>query len=859
MKSEGPRLPRIPSAFFRWYCRNDRFEEIHGDLEEFFRERCHEKGYRNAQWAYFLDVIRCCRPYAWKNTLGQNTQLVMFKNYYKTSLRSMLRNPLSSFINVLGLSIAIGICLVAYVFMEFDYRIDHHHELKDEVFATTFYADREGESAQYGFTPRPLGKGIVADIPQVVKACRIQDQEAVVKFGNQVFHERLRLVDPSFLDMLTFPLSGGTKATLREANNVIISHEMAIKYFGSEEPLGQDLLVIVGERSKRFKVTGVAKPFPEAHIIDFDFLVNFENNSFFDLGYEENDWASFLTATLIQAKPEDIEEVKSFMDPYVALHNDVNTEWKIEAYDFASVADLHHASATIRNGISYDGRAPGRITLPIIALMMLALACFNYINMAIVSSSKRLKEIGMRKVMGANRRKVIVQFLVENTLLTSIAVFTGVLLAIFVILPWFNEIAEVPFRLRFTDLNLWLFSIGLTLFTGLASGIYPAFYISKFESLSIFRGNLKFGRKSRLTQVFLGIQLALACILITCAVAYHQNTQYQIDRSWGYEQKGALYATLAEGSDYVKLRDQLEQLPYVTYISGSAHHLGKDHLTTVVQVPGRDYEVEQMKVGEGYFETMGLKLLLGRSFRDKGDEFQVVINETMQRKMGWRDPIGQTFKISEVSYRVIGVVKDFHSYSFYRLIRPTFFTWAPTKDFNYLALQVEEGKQEEAYRQLKEEWSGLFPEEPFQGEYQSQVWGSYFLNIAEFARFNRGVATVAMLLASLGLYGLIALNISGRVKEFSIRKALGARLKHLTHAVSKQFFWLTAIALVVGSPLSYWAAGAQMDIVFSYRLPMSVWPVLVAMLILVLTMAIVIGALVKRVFVTNPVDGLRTE
>ncbi len=856
-------VPKIPHAFFRWYCKKERYEEIHGDLEEFFYERADRYGLTKARLRYVMDVIRCCQPYAWKQPKTQNTTIVMFSNYYKTSFRSLMKNPLTSFINLFGLSVAIGICLVVYSFMEYQYSVDSFHQNRHEVYLATFYADRDGARQQFGLTPRPLGDMLREDFTHIKKVCRLEDKKVVLKHGDQVFHEKVRFSDPEFLEMFTFPLKWGSARSLTDLNSIILSEEMSVKYFGQDDPVGEDMLMIFGKnRNKVFKVTGVAAAFPKAHDIDFDFLINFRNLQVYNPHYDFDDWSALVNATLIQVDdPSDLKPIANGMNKYRLLQNEAEKDQPISSFAFEPLSTLYERSENIRDAISYNFSAPGRITLPILAIFMIALACFNYINIAIVSAAKRLKEIGMRKVMGANRGKVVIQFLAENIFVTLFALLVGFLLAVTIFLPWFKGISEFDLELSMIDLKLWVFLGFILLFTGVASGIYPAFYISRFQATTIFKGTVQFGKKNPLTKVFLSIQLVMACILITGAVMFTQNTAYQSHRSWGYDQKGVLYVNLPDSSAFERLKTPLLQNPNVLAIAGSSHHLGSNITSAVVHMVDRQYEVDQLSVDAHYFETMGLQLSSGRAFRDQyeSDRQAVVVNGLFVKNMTLKQPVGQRFEIDGIRYEIIGVVKDFHIYNFNHEVKPTIFRLASENDYRYLSMKVQPGVEKEMYEELQQQWTSLFPEIPFEGGHQTDLWAGFFEDIDVQQRFMSTVAIIAVLLAGLGLYGLVTLNVSGRIREFSIRKVLGAGLKNIVANITRQYMLLVLMALVAGAPLSYVLITALLNMLFAYPMPLDYSGVALSVIILVIVLLAVVSTQVRKVVGSNPADGLKAE
>ena len=857
-------LPRIPHAFFRWYCQKEKYEELHGDLEEFYHDRVSELGRTKARLYYALDVIRCCQPYAWKKPRKEtNSTITMVRNYYKTSSRSLMKNPLSSFINIFGLSVAIGICLVVHVFLQYDRDTDQFHENKNSVYLTTFFVDRDGSREQYGTSPTPLGQMLKEDFTQVQKVCRIEDRNVVMKHNDNVFHEQVRYTDPEFLEMLTFPLKSGTVSSLEDLNSIILSEDMAVKYFGSDNPLGQDMLMIFGEnQSKVFKVAGVAAAFPKSRTIDFDFLVNFDNLVSTDPAFDLHNWETFVSATMIQVEnPADLRHIEQGMEKYRSLQNEAQSDWAIETFAFEQLASLHYRSGQVRDDISFDSNAEARVGLPIIAAFMLLLACFNYINIAIVSATKRLKEIGLRKVIGASKTAVIFQFLVENIFLTIFALIVGLVFAVTVFIPWFSNLSGDPLEFKLVDVNLWIFLVAIVLVTGIISGMYPAFYISKFEPVKIFKGSLQFGQKNKLTKAFLGLQLIMTCGGIACAVIFTQNNVYQHNKSWGYNQNHVLYLNLHDSTAFDRLKVVMEQDPDVVSITGSTHHLGESNTTAVIHMPGKQYEVDQLSVGANYFETMEIALNEGRVFKDRheSDKKAIVVNELLVKNLALDRPLGQQFEIDSAKYEIIGVVKNFHTYNFYNKLAPTIFKLADDTDYKYMSLRVSSGSERDLYVTLRKQWASLFPEIPFQGGHQEDTWALFFVQLDTAERFYKVLAFLAVMLASLGLYGLVRLNVSGRAREFSIRKVLGAGVKDLASSIINPYAMLCAASLTIGIPFSYFLAKASLDMLYAYPMPITWLPIALAMLILVMVLLAVISTQIGKVLRSNPVEGLKVE
>lgn len=860
--------PEWPLKLLRSFVKSEYLEEIEGDMEEVFRENLEQYSERKARRLYWMEMFKLLRLSLLKNTklIQHLTQYGMFKNYFKVSIRGLLKNPMSSSINIVGLSMSIGFCIFVYAFARWTYSTDQFHEHKNTVHLATFFANRDGTQQQFGKTPRPLAEMLRTDFEQIKKVCRVEDRAVIVKQGDVVFHERMRFTDPEFLDMFTFPLKWGSAASLKDVNSIVLNEEVAKKYFGETNPIGQTLLVKFDkERSKEFKVTGVANKFPEAITIRFDFLINYNNVRAADPSYDFHDWNALVNATFIQVeKPEDIASIKASMEKYRDLQNKaVPEDWAIASFGFEPLATLHEQSEYIREDISRSTKSNYASLMYMIAIstLMLALACFNFINIAITSAAKRLKEIGVRKSIGASRGAVIVQFLSENVVITFFALLVGLIAGYTFFIPGFEYLWDFSMGFSFADVNLWIYLPIILLVTALASGAYPAFYISRFQAVGILKGSVKFGQRNPMTKLFLGVQLVLACVFITGAVMFTQNSRYMAQRPWGYDQHQALYVQVSDGAAYEQLQTLLIQDPDVVSVAGSVHHVGKNNTSTVLHFPDRDYEVDQLQVSPTYFETMGIQLKEGRLFEEHegSDQQAVVVNELLSKNMGWTSAVGQTFTIDSITYEVMGVVKDFHSYSFAKYIQPTLFTVASKDDYRFLTVKARPHSESKVYRSVQAKWSSLFPEIPFEGGHQEDVWGGYYEEIGIHGLVWRVIAIIAIGLASLGLYGLVSLNVTGRLKEFSIRKVLGAELKNIARNIYSQYTVLFTLALAIGAPVSYILIKLIFDTSYEYHMPVDYTGAAIAIIILLVVLLLTISTQIRKVANANAVDGLKSE
>lgn len=868
-KGVASEVPRWPLRLLHLFIKPRYLEEIEGDMAEIFYDNLTRMTHGKAKRLYSIEMLKLLRPVLLKNLEFVNylNRFPMFSNYFKTSFRSLMRNPLNSFINVFGLAMAIGICIFSYAFARWTINTDQFHEHKDEVHLVTFMANRDGEAHEYGTSPRPLAEMLKQDFPQIEKTCRIDDRSVVLKYEDRVFNEGVRYVDPTFLEMFTFPLKWGVATSLNDVNSIILSETAAIKYFGEENPVGQTILMkFDAVRGKAFKITGVAKKFPSAHTMEFNFLINYENFRT-EPEYQFEDWSEQLSATLIQVKNPvtDIPSIAAGMAKYKDFQNKAaDEEWAIESFKFRPLATLHRNSEEIRNDISSssDGNYKSIGFLVGVGFLLLVLACLNYVNIAIVSATKRLKEIGVRKTIGATRQVVITQFLTENVVVTSLALAIGILLGKFFFVPWFEGLfLGLDFEFTLLDKYLLVYLPLILLFTAIVSGIYPSVYISSFQVVRILKGSVEFGKKNPLTKIVLTLQLILTCLFITCAVMFTWNVDYLENREWGYNKSDVLYMAVPDRAAFEKLEARLKQNPKITTIAASQHHLGKGHNSVIMQWPGRQFEADEVRVEPQYLQALNLPLKEGRTFVEdvESEKQKVLVNETLVKAMGLTDPVGQIFKIDSVQHEIIGVLHDFHMYSFSNFIKPVMIRVADKAATKFLIVKTEAGTQPDVFKQLKSEWAALYPETPFDGGYQEDVWGRYYSGIANHGTVWRMFAIIAILLASLGLYGLINLNLSGRVREFSIRKVLGAGAVNLTKIVSKQYLVLFAIAISIGGPTSFFVIRAIFDFAYRYHMPVTPTGTLLAITILITVLVITVATQIRKLLKTNPVQGLKVE
>lgn len=786
----------------------------------------------------------------------------MIRSYLKTTLRTIQKSPLSSFINIFGLATALGVAIMVYAFIDLDLSMDQFHENKEEIYLATSYLDRSGDVRHHGIVPAPYAEVLRNDFPQISQVVRLERRSGILKSGLNVFNETFTFVDPDFLNMFTFPLASGNKKALEQPNKIILSHNTAIKYFGEENPVGKAMTFDFEGNKYTFEVAGVAEEFPRRSSLSFNVLVNFGQLEIIDTDYKLSDWSHFLDAVYIRTGDEkNIDQIASSVQQYVQVQNEVQKDWPATEFSFISWTSLFVAAEDMSSVMTGQGDSIARVVLTVIASFVLVLAVFNYINIAIVSATKRLKEIGVRKVMGGTRKALVFQFLTENVVLTLFALFLGFILAITVLIPGFDKLFDVGMDFHYDQPRLWLFLLILVIFTGLLSGAYPALYISNFSAINIFRGRLKFGGKNRLTKVFLTFQYILAMIAVVGGILFTQNTQFQKARDWGYDQNNVISAFINNDTEVKQLMNAMNQNPKVENMAGSYTQINQNTSRQIIEVIDKKHDIQTMLVDANYIETFGLNLLEGRNFdKQRENDFQnVLVNEKMAKLLNPEGALGEQFKMDSLNYTVVGILEDFHQWSFFDPIEPMIVRLAKEDQYRYISLKVANGTLQSSFEDLKTTWAELFPEKPFNAYYQETSLDWYFRNIEGHSRLMQYVAAICIMLSCLGLYGLVSLNVASRVKEFSIRKALGAGLKNLIYVINKQFVIFLSIALIIGIPLSYMLMTSLFDQVYAIHVPITWLPFSIALVLVVIMVGITISSQVRKVMKTSPTEGLRSE
>ncbi|MBX2875282.1 MAG: ABC transporter permease [Saprospiraceae bacterium] len=872
MVEHQPNPPRWADRFLEWYCNPELVEEIQGDLYERFLEYVEEKGPKKARRWYAVNVFLFMNRYTLRrhrSTYSRLNSLDMFKNYLKIGWRNVRKHKWPSLINVLGLALAIGCCMVVYTFIFWTFNTDDFHENRDNIYIMEKVLQGDDELQLRGDSPEPLGPAMAKDLPQVKAMTRFTFSRGIFQYEDQVFSESINFVDPDFVHLFSFPLKWGKAEDFGGTDGIFLTELVSTKFFGAENPLGKQVSIRFnngeGEIESTFQVKGVFEKLPPTRTFSFNILVPYQHQ--LTLGkIDFLDWHQAADATFVQLDPAaDPAQVEQALTPYLVQYNENNKGWQLGQLNLQPLADISRHAYKWGNSFFHQSHIVAIIMLVVIAVALLLLVCFNYVNTAIATASSRLKEISVRKVMGSQRRQIISQFLVENLLICLVGLIAGILLAEFLFLPWFKRFAGgLEFRLHYLqDYRHGLFFLTLLALLVLGGGGYPAYYISRFPPVEILKDKLRIGSKNRFRKILLGAQLSLTFIAIFSAVAFIKHTKKLKAVDWGYDAEAKIVIRLDEGMSYDRLENELAGLDEIQDISGSIQQLGRGSNGITIKIEGEDLPVEEMVVGPDYLEKMGLTILDGRFSNpdlDTDISQSVMVNAAFRRHFDWDVAVGKLIQVEDQSYTVIGELEDFRYEDFFRPIQPMVIRVGPKSDYRYLTATLAPTAQtQESAKAMEAIWKDLFPDRPFNFFYQTDVMDGYFQGFEQVIKILSAVAFLTIFISTIGLFGLAMLILARKMKEISIRKVLGANIWNVSRLVNKEFFWSVVLACLVGGPLGFIAIKSILTQISPEMSNPGFLPMVVAVIGLLSIALIAVAGHIYNAFVKNPIVYLRDE
>jgi putative ABC transport system permease protein len=864
MSSSRPKPPAWADRFLVWYCRADLLEEIQGDAYELFLRRAKDNK-RKADLFFIWNVMRFFRLKnirRSRNRFSSNTTS-MLKSYLITGMRNMMRNLMTSSINFIGLSVALGCAVMIFILLDSYYNLDSMHDKGDRIYLVANHVRNGDEPVLWANSPSPAG-AVLAENTAVEMTARVTRERGAVRVGETVFQERIWFADPDFMQMFSFAVLAGNRNALKENNQLILTSEMAIKYFGSSDPIGQAVSIKFNDGQKReFTVGAVTADIPANSSMYYDFILPMSVKEALEPGAVD-DWQALNRVTFVLLRDHaTTAQLAPSAKSIKETQRKTNPNWPIERIEFIPMADVAQRSQDMTGSISWGNASAAMVGFAVIATFLVLLGCFNYMNVAVASVSTRLKEIGIRKVIGGGKREIIHQFLVENMLLCALSLAAGTALAYFFLVPGFDALYPVKIAFEFSSFTtIVVFFGGLLIVVALISGSYPAIYVASFNPVMILKGKEKFGNKSLLSRILLGCQFTLSFTTMICCLVFVWAGHYFETIDWGYDHAENIAVPVLNHEQYKELRDRAEQQPDILGVAGAESQIGYSNGLVAIQHGTQMHNVVHFPVGFNLLETNNVRLKAGRFFDEaiaSDPKEGAVINESFARLMGWTNPVGQSFKKDSTTYYVIGVAKNFHYQDFFAEVNPVVFTIVDEEKFNYLIVKAAPGRVAYVYDFLQQAWKNVAPDDPWRGFFQDDVFKGFFDSNRANNIVGYFISGIALLLACMGLYGLVSYNLTRRLKEFSVRKVFGASIFQIFRLMNRDYLWIVLISFAIGAPLGSYLINLLIQAAFPDPIPPSILPYLITGGLMIATVGLTIATQINRLRNESPTVTLRAE
>lgn len=788
----------------------------------------------------------------------------MIKKYLTFAKRHLLRNKLVSLINVISLALAISSCLVIFIFLKFERSIDQFHVNKNKIFLLTHEISQAGKTLEYGMIHAPLGEMLKNDFAEITELIRLENLNGIVQTRDKVFNERLTFTDASFFKAFSFTTKVGEIQAIERNSEVIISSRFSKKYFGEENPLGQTLFIKIGNRTLSFTVGGVLDELPSKSSVDFDLFINFQKLG--SIAPEIETWNYFLSATFLLLKNESsISSIIAQQEKYVKLANAISPNWIITKIGFQPFSTLSEKTFKIIGDVGIGYGAPsGKIALVFVGVFILILSCFSFINILVASSIGRIKEIAVRKVNGAKRSDVAIQFMIETTLMVCLSMVIGTFLAQFILLPGFDSLFGFGLKFDYSNVLIWLFYLLLLIVIVLISGTYPSIYVSSFQPTEIFRSHIKFNTKNTLAKSLLALQFFLTFIAIVVGLLFIANENYTRDKDIGYSKDNIIVLKGLDERSYSLIEDKLLQNDKIITIAGTMDHIGSTLKEVSIVLEGnseKTLKVKKYDVGPDYIEAMGLRVSYGRSFDSHIDYTKTafLVNQSFVDLVGGQKILGTTISVGEERGIIVGVVENFIFNRLDEVSEPIILRYTLSEAYSFLVARAKDGFQKSVFETAEKLWKDTNPDIPYGGFFQEEVYQNSLFLMKGHTKVIIFITLLFIILSCSGLFGILSLKIIGKMKDYSIMKIMGATPYWLFKNIYSQFIIFLFVSITLGWPLSLFIVKKIFKIVYVTHIEITFIYPLVASIILILLFIMTSYIFIKRVINHNPIESIRNS
>ncbi|MFC2158790.1 ABC transporter permease [Acidobacteriota bacterium] len=787
----------------------------------------------------------------------------MFSNYLKVAVRHITRHKFYSFINIFGLAVGMACVLFIVLWVQDEFSFDRYHKKADRIHRIIFQYEYQGEDRLSATTPWPLKPALLNDFPEIEHIAKVERSSYYIRHQNNRFFETVFIADPEIFDIFTIPLLRGESETaLTEPYSLLLSESKSRKYFSEEDPLGQTLQF---ENGRAYKITGVFKDIPSNSHLRFDFLISFHS------GWEQrygDQWgmSNFWQYCLI---PEDFDFTgfESRMGQFVEKYSGREAWYEFKTRYWLQPVPSIHLFSHLRNEVGTNGSLTTITLFSAVGLFILLIACFNTINLSTARFTIRTREVGLRKVLGADRKKIIKQFMGETLLLSFLAMLVANgLMCLF--LPLFNSLSGKALEIAHLDNGLFLLGLSaVTLLVGLGAGSYPALFLSSFQPVNVLKGSNSPGlRGALLRKILIVAQFAIGIIFIAGTLIIQSQLRFIQNRDLGLQKEQIVNIPLFDDDARVGLstiKTELERNPNVLNSTASNFFPGNIIYFQSIRYEGMADDSNPMmhwlSVDYDFIESFGLEILQGRNFdrRFPTDLYQgYILNEAAVREIGWESSLGKRLQVDKEG-SVIGVIKDFHFKSLHREIEPLILAVYPEL-YQTLAVKMNLTKVAETLAIIQDTMKIHAPNQVFSYKFLDEEFNNLYKTETRLSSIISYVAFLSVLIACLGLLGLSALTAEFRTKEIGIRKVLGAPVSRIFVLLSGEYLILLVVSNLLALPVAYYVMYGWLQN-FAYRTRLGVELFVLAAGITFVISLLTVGFQSVKAARANPVDSLRYE
>ncbi|MDB5155536.1 MAG: transporter permease [Mucilaginibacter sp.] len=803
----------------------------------------------------------------------------MFKNYIKVSLRFLLKNRFFSIINIVGLAIGTLCCMYILLYVQDQYSYDHHHKDAKNIYRITTSTVLTGDSKNMATASPPIASAMKSDFPEVIQYTRIIRtlgiKEHLISYREKSFYEeRAFMVDSTFFDVFNYHfVKGSPLNALTEVNSIILLKPVADKLFGVTDPIGKVITMDDADGKNNFRVTGVVDESAGRSQLSANMFIRINRNGYGGNMLTNNSWAgnnfaqSFVKLRAGASANALEKKLPAFLNKYGA--DQLKSSGMIKVLHLQPLSTIHTAPG-------YEAEE-GKITstsflhiLILIAILIQVIACINFMNLSTARASKRAKEVGVRKVIGAGKYDLITQFLGESFLLAFISVVIALPL-LWLALPYLNQITQANIQLTLlSNPTLWLMLLALIFITGLVAGSYPAFYMSAFMAIKVIKGNFTnqvsvIGLRRSLV-VF---QFVVSIILITGIIIIYSQLNYVKNRDLGFNKDQQIILTFHTNETQKRmdaLAIDLQQLSEVRSVSRTSNTFGaNEYFDWEVYLPGTNpaegIDQQNLYTDENFVKTMAVKIIGGRDLM-KNDSGKVLINETLAKRLAINPAKALGTKLlaqDDRKYEIAGVVKDFNYKSLHDKLSAFMIIYAPkANEVNSLIINTNSKNYASFLNKVETVWRKNLPQTPFDYTFMNDRMQKAYESDIVLSQIINSFTIIAILISCLGLFGLAAFSAEQRNKEIGIRKVLGASVTGIVQLLSKDFFKLVIISFIIASPIAWWAMNKWLQ-AFVYRIPISWWMFAMSGLIALLIAVVTVSFQAIKAALANPVKSLKSE